>query len=119
MIGHWNTTPANSLASVNADRDLCEDLCLAIDGEPVAMPSNGTLPDGRLMAQSAVAAKKHGLSAEGQSLVKLIEHVRRHLDEKDWNTTNAEIVVHLDTHPCLPAATVMVILQPQTDGDPT
>lgn len=116
-IGEWNTTPANSLASTPTDRLLCTELCICLDGEETEPISHGTLPDGRIMAQSSVAAEKHGVSAEGLSVVKLMERVRAHLDGEDWRTEGADMAVHLDAHPCLPAATVMVILQPQDDGE--
>ena len=117
MIGQWNTTPDNSLASVPTDRLLCTELCICLDGEETSPISHGTLRDGRIMAQSRVAAEKHGVTADGLSVVKLMERVRAHLDDEDWQTADAEIAVHLDTHPCLPAVTVMVVLKPQTDGE--
>ena len=96
------------------DTELCLDLCDAIDGETLMGTENHLiLPGGRLMARSSVAASKHGLSADGLSIVKLMERARRHLDDLGYNTATAEMSVHLDTHPCLRGATMTITIDPK------
>lgn len=101
-------------SDMEPDTELCLDLCDAIGGEIlVGTENHAILPGGRLMAKTVVAAAHHGLTADGLSIVKLMETARRHLDDLGYNTATAEMSVHLDTHPCLRAATMTITIDPK------